>query len=423
MDAEASGAIADPSHIPDKKQLEWLIQTCKYCQKLRLRKRDLDVARASLMTKGPFDECSLDVIGPLPPDENGNKFIIVMIDNFSHFVFAEPIKDTTAESAAKFIIKVSATFGLPKAFRWDNCSQFEGHLVRCLLALIRTGKNPSVPYNPETNGIVERVIQEIMRHLRFICNEKRMQTEWDIYLPLVLRILNAEPVATIGLSPAEILLPGIDLQAGFFPTTERAAKASVNAIPDPARRKAIQQWLTHLQELQVQAIRVAGERAALVKRKIKAKQPKVTRKFDEGDYVVTEWRAGRPTKLTCRYQGPYEVVKQISNSTYRVRDPADNSEKDRHVSELYRYYLSEGEDVRDTIAMDEFEELVEAVVDHRRPEGSTSLRELDFKIRWLGKGPAEDTWHQYSEMTRKGGLAAFWAYVKAHPELKIKVKT
>ena len=82
-----------------------------------------------------------------------------------------------------------------------------------------------------------------------------------------------------------------------------------------------------------------------------------------------------------------------------------------------------GEGVRDTIAMDEFEELVEAVIDHRRPEGSTSLRELDFKIRWLGKGPAEDTWHQYTEMTRKGGLAAFWDYVKAHPELKIKVKT
>ena len=95
---------------------------------------------------------------------------------------------------------------------------------------------------------MEQVIQEIMRHLRFICNEKQMQTEWDIYLPLVLRILNAEPVATIGLSPAEILLPGIDLEAGFFPTSERAAKASVNAIPDPARRKAIHKWLTHLQE-------------------------------------------------------------------------------------------------------------------------------------------------------------------------------
>ena len=27
------------------------------------------------------------------------------------------------------------------------------------------------------------------------------------------------------------------------------------------------------------------------------------------------------------------------------------------------------------------------------------------------------------EVTRKGGLSAFWDYVKAHPELKIKVKT
>ena len=422
--AVQSGAISNPEHVPNKKQIDWLIQSCKYCQKIRLRKRDLDVARATLMTKGPFDECSLDVIGPLPPDENGNKFIIVMIDNFSHFVFAEPIKDTTAESAAKFIIKISATFGLPKAFRWDNCSQFEGHLVRCLLALVGANRNPSVPYNPETNGIVERVIQEIMRHLRFICNERRMHTEWDIYLPLVLRILNAEPVVTIGLSPAEILLPGIDLEAGFFPTAEtRPSKASINAIPDLARRQAIKKWLNHLQDLQVQAIKVAGERATVVKRKIKDKAPKITRKFEEGDYVVTEWRAGRPHKLSCKYQGPYEVVKQLSNSTYRVRDPADNTEKEKHVSELFRYYLSEEEDVRDTIAMDEFEELVERVVDHRRPEGSTSLRELDFKIRWSGKGPAEDTWHPYSEMTRKGGLAAFWDYVKAHPELKIKVKT
>ena len=31
------------------------------------------------MTKAPFDECSLDVIGPLPEDKDGNKFIIVMI--------------------------------------------------------------------------------------------------------------------------------------------------------------------------------------------------------------------------------------------------------------------------------------------------------------------------------------------------------
>ena len=347
-----------------------------------------------------------------------------MIDNFSHFVFAEPAKSTEAESAAKFIIKISAQFGLPKAFRWDNCPQFEGHLVRCLLALIGADRHPSVPYNPQTNGVVERVIQEIMRHLRFICNEVRIQTEWEVYLPLVLRILNSEPVATIGLSPVQILLPGIDLQAGLFPTAiTRAAKASINAIPEKARREAIQKWITHLQDLQIQAIKTAGKRAAVVRRKIAEKAPLITRKFKEGDYVITQWRAGRPHKLSVLYQGPYEVVKQLSNSTYRVRDPADGAEKEKHISELYQYYLTEGEDTRDTIAMDDFEQLVEAVVDHRREPGSTSLRDLEFRLRWLGKPPAEDTWVEYAEVTRKGGLSAFWDYVKAHPELKIKVKT
>ena len=135
-EAVKAGVIMNTKFVPTPRQLDWLILHCKYCQKTRLRKRDVEVARASLMTKGPFDECSLDVIGPLPPDVNGNKFIIVMIDNFSPFLFAEPIESTEAECAAKFIIKISAQFGLPKAFRWDNCSQFEGHLVRCVLALI-----------------------------------------------------------------------------------------------------------------------------------------------------------------------------------------------------------------------------------------------------------------------------------------------
>ena len=193
---------------------------CSYCQKLRLNRKDLPVARKTLMTKSPMEEVSIDVIGPLPPDDKGNKFIIVMIDNFSHFIFAREVKDTTAETAARFIHEIGSLVGFPKFFRWDNCSQFENHLIRCLLELIGTKSHPSVPYNPETNGIVERAIQEIMRHLRFIVNERRVKTDWSLYLPMVLRILNNEPVATIGLKPVEILfalMPDRSLRAQSTP--------------------------------------------------------------------------------------------------------------------------------------------------------------------------------------------------------------
>ena len=129
-----------------------------------------------------MEEVSLDVIGLLPDDGEGNKYVIVMIDNFSHFTFADSVKSTEAEVAARFIHKIAGITGFPQAYRWDNCSQFENHLVRCLLALIGTDSHPSVPFNPQTNGIVERNIAEVMRHLRFIVNERRIKTDWSLYL-------------------------------------------------------------------------------------------------------------------------------------------------------------------------------------------------------------------------------------------------
>ena len=397
---------------------------CSYCQKLRLNRKDLPVARKTLMTKSPMEEVSIDVIGPLPPDDKGNKFIIVMIDNFSHFIFAREVKDTTAETAARFIHEIGSLVGFPKFFRWDNCSQFENHLIRCLLELIGTKSHPSVPYNPETNGVVERAIQEIMRHLRFIVNERRVKTDWSLYLPMVLRILNNEPVATIGLKPVEILFPGRDdMGDEMYPSCrEWLVKPSLDEIPDPARRKVVTQWVHHLRELQKDAIKNANKFIELVEKRKKDDRPIEYRQFKVGDYVICPWRGGRPDKLSTLKQGPFEVIQKLSGKLYQLRDPADDRLLERYAPELTKYEMGPGEDVRDTIAMDEFENLVQEIVDHRRTPGGTGVRALDFKIRWLGLGPDGDTWHPYSEMTRKGGLKAFWDYIENHPEIGIKSK-
>ena len=408
---------------PTRQQVRWFIKHCPYCQTLRLRPKDLPVARSSLMTKAPMEEVSLDVIGPLPDDGENNKYIIVMIDNFSHFTFAEAVKSTEAEVAAKFIHKIAGITGFPQAYRWDNCSQFENHLVRCLLALIGTDSHPSVPFNPQTNGIVERNIAEVMRHLRFIVNERRIKTDWSLYLPMVLRILNSEKIAAIGLSPAQILMPGLDLDRLMYPEGRKEeTKRSISEIPDPQRRKVVLQWVNHLKALQAQAIKTAGKYFDLVKGRIQDKAPKKTRKFKVGDWVVMPWRGGKPDKLSVNFQGPFEVMKQISGSTYEIRDPADDRLRRVHVNELHTYHLGPDEDVRDTIAMDEFENLVEEIVDHRRVENSSSVKDIDFRVRWTGLGPEEDTWHPYQEMTRKGGLEVFWDYVEKHPEIGIKRK-
>ena len=53
----------------------------------------------------------------------------------------------------------------------------------------------------ESTDISKTSLNQIMRHLRFIVNERRIKTDWSLYLPMVLRILNSEKIAAIGLSP------------------------------------------------------------------------------------------------------------------------------------------------------------------------------------------------------------------------------
>jgi hypothetical protein len=121
--------------------------------------------------------------------------------------------------------------------------------------LLGVERNNSVPYNPQSNGKIERAIAEIVRHLKFIVNERSNHEDWDLMLPLAVRILNSSKHSAIGLSPAEILLPGLRLDARIFP--EKPAElmqSSINKIGDKQRKIEIVTFVKHLQELQVQAI-------------------------------------------------------------------------------------------------------------------------------------------------------------------------
>ena len=418
---------------PTRLQVEQFILNCPLCQKLVTKLRPPPVERGSLMTTKPMDEVSIDVIGPLPPDPDGNKFIIVVVDNFSKFLFAEPRPDTTAESAASFLHKLGGMVGWPRALRYDNCSQFDNHLIRCLTDLVNVERHPSVPFNPESNGVIERAIKEIVRHLQYIVNDRRIKESWSNALPIVLRMLNATKHGSIGLSPAEILLPGLDLNEGLYPKEAQAIRSSLEEIPDFQRRKEVQTYINHLQDMQRQAItaanayfrqnqQVVAQRVEDTKDTKDSKELPTKRQFAVGDWVCSPWRGGKPHKLAVRYRGPYQVTKRLTGTTYEIRDPADDALYSRHVNELFRYRLGDDEDPIDTIAIDEHESIVESIVDWHRPEDSNSLKDYDFRVHFKNTSPADDVWLPYSECTRKRGLKAFWQFVAANPQLRIPLR-
>ena len=413
--------------LPSKDFLNWYRKSCSMCQKMHLLQQSSPpTARASLSVKYPFDEVSIDVLGPLTKTEDDFEYAIVAVEGFSKFVWAAPIKDTSARSATAFLLSLGSTFPYPKAFRWDNASQFSGHLVKALCKLLKIDRHCSIAFNPQSNGLIERAIKEVIKHLRILVNSRRDKKSWPYFLQMVVRILNTTPHTAVGRTPAEILLPGYQVQQRLLPSEEgmEVVKPSIDLIVDAQARLEVSKWIQHLCAVQADAVRATSKFSEAMLAKQDRLPEGAAQPFKLGEYVLTTWRGGPPDKLSIRLPGPYKIVKIRSNHRYDIQDPADDRIlENRHARELFAYNLREGDDPVDIIAMDEEEHIVDSVVDHfRTVPGSTNISDIDYRVRFKGQPESEDRWFSHRQIMRKGGLKAFWDYVEQHPELKIQKK-
>jgi len=67
-----------------QREVEYVVGNCGFCQKVADRRQDDDKSQPrfnEIVEVG--EEWSLDTIGPLPEDEDGNTYILVAIDGFS----------------------------------------------------------------------------------------------------------------------------------------------------------------------------------------------------------------------------------------------------------------------------------------------------------------------------------------------------
>lgn len=100
------------------------IQSCAWCQKDRIPAPMVQPQLNVLSTTEPFTSVSIDTMGPLPEDEDGNRFIIVVIDDFTRYVELFAASDTTAQSAAKALVSITGRYGRIRHIRSDGGSQY-----------------------------------------------------------------------------------------------------------------------------------------------------------------------------------------------------------------------------------------------------------------------------------------------------------
>ena len=151
----------------------------------------------------PFQGWHIDLAGPFPRDEDGNRYLFVAVDPFSKWVEASPMPTKASWRTARALYEVLARWGKPAWVTTDNGTEFMGDFKDLCDALGVMTRRITVG-NSRANGQAERVIRTIKDCIR------KMQTErpnsfWSDHVPTALVALRFTAHKLLGLPPFVIL--------------------------------------------------------------------------------------------------------------------------------------------------------------------------------------------------------------------------
>ena len=141
------------------------------------------------------------------------------------------------------------------------------------------------------------------------------------------------------------------------------------------------------------------------------------REYQVGNYILLSYPSRPPSKLAGLYRGPLIVHRKLHADIYEVMDLISNKMYQVHISRMHALNLPPNIDRQEILriaGIDHSELVVEAIIDHR---GNPRKKlEMEFRIRWKGYEPADDTWEPFATVK---DLAALDEYSAAHPDLHL----
>ncbi|GKT23189.1 DDE-type integrase/transposase/recombinase [Aduncisulcus paluster] len=370
-----------------QKKLNKVVNSCIYCQKLKNPKPH---GHGTLRSFGTWQCVSADTIGPFTEDEQGFKYLVVIVDDFSRFIFIRPTKGISAEEAITCFRNCFAILGTPVRLRTDGGGQYIAAPTEKWLKERKISHKIALPHNHEENGRAERFNREIRKLQRIWLMEK--ERNWPEFADYAMKTMNGRLNSRSEVSPFEAMF----IRTTELMETERSAFHR-EIITRREDRKEIDEHIRHTDD----------------KTEKTSKKPL---EFEEGEEILLK-RTKEGKKEHAKLLGPYTVSEKVNDHSYTVI-PIKGGEKEEVATRRMVKYQKDDfipkEKIIEINGKDEEEYSVEKIIRHRHG-GKLPLK---FLVKWRDYDEEHNTWEYFPTVK---DCEALEVYLEKNKALKGKI--
>ena len=272
----------------------------------------------------------LDIVGPFPVSDKGNKYIFTIIDTYTRWPEAYAIANQETETILTCLEDFISRHGLPDAILTDQGRNFESQLFKSFLQSFGIIKKRTTSYHPACNGQIERFNGTLVKIIaRYVATN---QKDWDTWIPAALHAYRTTEHATTKMTPFKLLYARDNkLPTDLNAANEEQVDQNTSTYVRNARRRLRDAYAkVNIEQRMEQARHKAN---------YDRKAGNIT--FEEGDRVWLSAKAKKlhlNPKLQPKWLGPYTVKHKQGTVDYVIESGKNRKQITVHQSRLKPCY-------------------------------------------------------------------------------------
>jgi transposase InsO family protein len=286
---------------------------CKLCAERKGPKQRQKGPMQIYHVGAPLERLAVDILGPLPVTDSGNKYLLVAVDHFTKWPEAIPLPNQEAATIAEALMThVFSKFGVCAELFSDQGANFESRLIAEVCKILGIHKTHSSSYYPCSNGLAEVFNRTLLQSLSMLVSDN--QRDWDKWVDLALFAYRCARHASTGIAPCEAML-GRQLRGPVELLLPRPETESVQC--GISYVDALRSRLRCIHERVCQQLELTGFD---VKRCYDRKSDVTGYRPGDAVYLYSPHvKRGLSPKLARKWHGPFKVIERLTDVVYRIQ--------------------------------------------------------------------------------------------------------